>query len=729
MMNHPPDNGAGATQAEPELRLRDDFAPSDLQAWRQLVEKDLKGADYGKKLVWRTHEGFSIQPIYTVADRTDSMPREAPPGAAPYRRGTTPPTRGAEPWQVRQDCLLASPEELNGALRDGLARGQNAIGIRLDNAARQGIDGDDPRAAGLAGRGGCTISSINGLRVALAEIDLSRVPITIRTGTSALPVLGMLVALAREQDIDPGLLTGAVEGDPIRELIKNGFMRGSPDLRYAELFAMAHWCRNYAPGIRPVMVNSHPVHAAGASAVQEAAYVLASGAEYMRALMAVGLSANEAALAISVSVSVSTNLFMEIGKLRATRVMWTRMMRALGVTDGFAERMFCHVRTSTWTKTSDDPYNNIIRTSIEGFAAAVGGCDSMYLAPFDETIGRADPFSSRIARNQQLVLQLEAHLGRVADPAGGSYYVEHLTDSIIAESWKLFTSLESNGGLLDSLSAGTFQSEVKAVSDRKHDLIARRRMSIVGVSNYADPQEKPVIRTHIAREEFLAERRKKLSRLKAVRSQSAVHRALVGLTSTIAKPEELMPAVIAAAEQGATLGEITTALMAGDTGTPIRVAELRPRRASLPFEVLRGFSRRWAEEKGTTPKVALLPIGPITMRRARADFCFGFLAAAGFEIVDFGGLTSSEEAIEKATGIDAFLSVLCSDDASYPELVKKIAPALKQRKPESLVYVAGYPADIVDRLREQGADGFIHIKANALEELSSLQNHLASHFD
>ncbi len=713
--------------SEAEFDLRSDFPVPEPGTWRRIAEKDLKGADFEKKLVWRTPEGISVQPLYTRDARPVSGESPAAPGVSPYRRGTRAPALGEAPWLIRQDCLLASPQETNAALRDGLARGQTAVGIRLDNAARLGIDGDDPRAAELAGRGGCTMSSLHGLRTALAGIDLSSVPVTLRTGASALPVLGMLAALAREQGVDTRLLTGAVEGDPIRELLRNGELRGSLELRYAELAAMAAWCRSNAPDFRPVMVNGSAVHGAGASCVQEAAYVLAVGAEYMRALLAKGIDPDDAALSISASVSVSTNLFMEIAKLRALRVMWAKTMREFGVEDLSAERIVLHARTGSWTKTADDPYDNIVRAAVEGFAAAVGGCDSMYVAPFDETLGRPDEFSSRVARNQQLILQSEAHLGRVADPGGGSYYVESLTDSVVKESWKLFTEIEAEGGLVSSLKAGRFQKLVGDTGDGKRTLVAQRRMPIVGVADYADPHEKRLERSHASSAGFLAERKRRLAELRAGRGAGAVAESLAAVSSSVAEPNGLMDAVIAAAERDATIGEISDALLARDPGGTIRIEPLRVERAAVPFETLRSFSRSWEADHGALPKVALLPLGPVPMRRARAEFCLGFLAAAGFDVVDFGGIDTAEGAVAKATDSGAFLSVLCSDDPSYPELVKNIAPAIKAKLPGTLLYVAGYPADDIERLRADGADGFIHVRSNALEELSALQAHLASH--
>lgn len=706
------------------LGLHADFPPPSFEEWRAVVDKDLGGAPFDKKLVWKTYEGLDVQPLYTRKDLDGRDHLDSLPGFEPFTRGAYPLSGVSPSWQVRQDCMLAAAESCNAAIRDGLARGQTAIGIRLDNAARLGIDGDSPRARELSGRGGCAISSINGIRIALADIDLARYPITFRTGTAALPVFAMLVAYAEEQRLDPGQLFGSVECDPIRSLAKNGRWRTTREGVYREMTEMAKWCAAKSPGFRPVMVNSHVFHNGGASAAQELGAAMSVGAEYLREMAAAGLSADDAAKAMVFSFSVGASPFIEIAKFRAARTLWARIARLFGAQDEHAPRMFLHARTSTFTKSRNDPHNNLVRNSIEAMAAAIGGCDSLYIAPFDETLGRPDEFSMRMARNQHLLLKEEAQLTRVVDAAAGSYFVESLTDGVAREAWAFLQAIEQQGGATGALMSGWLQKQLGATLSKREKAAASRRASLVGVSNYPDLDEKPLKRQHIARDAFLAERKRRLARLKAIRANAEV-RQLLEVVGNIAYAggEGLVDASIAAARAGATIGELITALNhAGEP--PAEVAPVRTTRLAKPFERLRERGAAWRDLYGDFPTVLLVQTGPAAMRRARAEFCQGFFGAGGFRALAAGPVEGAAAVAEAILASNARVAVLCSDDATYPLIAAEAIAAVRAKRPEQVVLVAGYPADAVDALREAGVDDFVHIRADALELLSKLQDKL-----
>lgn len=710
----------------PPIDLPADFPLPTYEDWRALAEKDLKGADFEKKLVWKTPEGIPVQPIYTRRDVEDKPLADNLPGFAPYTRGAYPLSGVNPEWQIRQDLMLASPEEVNAAALDSLARGQTAIGIRLDNAARRGLDGNDPKAAELAGRGGTTLSSINGMRIALDGIDLSRVPVTFRTDMASLPVLAQLLAYAEETKVPRKLISGAVECDPLRDLAKYGRVRGSMSLEYRKMADMVTFCARECPGLRPVMVNSHTYHNAGSSAVEELAFTMASATEYLRVLTEKGIKADTAALSMIFSFSVSTNLFMEIAKLRAARTLWAKIVAVFGAEDPEAGRMFLHARTSSYTKTRNDPYNNMIRSAIEGFAAAVGGANSLYIAPFDETIGRPDEFGMRVARNQQLILQHEAYLTRVVDPSAGSYYVEELTDSVARHAWALLQEVEAAGGMLEALKAGLVQKRIEGTAERRRTQVAQRRTPIIGVSTYPNPAEKPVVKQHLARKEFLAERERRLARLKSVRHNSVVRNLLSTLTTCVYTGDgNLMEVAVGAAREGATIGEICDAMARGATEESEEVTPIRAERASAGFERLRDRAAAWAAKNGDAlPEVFLVPMGPLAMRRARADFCIGFFGAGGFKVVEERPFDTVEDAVTLAKESAARVFVLCSDDASYLEIARSFVPKLRAERPDAKVVVAGYPEDIIGPLREAGIDDFVHLRANALETLDQLQQDL-----
>lgn len=707
------------------LNIRSEFPVPTYDEWRETVVQDLKGADFDKKLLWKTDEGITVRPLYVRADLEGCETAGQLPGFPPFARGTNLLSGVSPSWQIRQDMMLAAPEDANAALRDALARGQDAIGIRLDNAARLGLDGDDPEAKGLSGRGGCTISSINGIRLALQDIDLLKYPITIRTGTAALPVLAMLLALADERKIKRSLLVGAVEFDPIRELAKAGRLRAPLSLHYREMADAVKFCAEQCPGIRPIMVNTQHWHNAGGSAVQELGYGISTAIAYMRELMAQGIDANKAAMSMIFSFSVSTNFFMEIAKLRAARMLWAKAAKALGVTDENGLKMFLHVRTSTYNKTLYDPYNNMVRNAIEGFAGAVGGVDSMYIAPFDETFRRPDDFSMRIARNQHVLLQEEAHLKRVVDPAGGSYYVESLTDSVARAAWELIQQVDREAGIVQAMKAGTVQKAIAEVSDRKKKAVASRRQPIVGVSNYPKADESIPEGRHLVREEFLAERRRRLKRLKSVRRNSAVAAALDKLSAAIQDPSQnILPPAIEAVAEGATLGEVLRALGDGAVGEMVEVPLMNFDRAAAMYERLRTRMNLFAGKYGERPRVFLAPMGHPAMRRARMDFCLGFFGAGGFHITEPNAFKAVEDAANAALADKARIVVACADDPTYPGIVPELVKRIKEADSTILVYVAGYPTESIEALQAAGVDGFVHIKANCAETLSDIMDRI-----
>ncbi len=711
---------------EKKLRISDDFPVPTLNEWREVVEKDLKGADYEKKLLWKTPEGFTVKPLYTQEDLKNIEHLENLPGYYPYTRGTNPLQNVNPGWQIRQDTMSASPEDVNQAIRDGLARGENAIGIRLDNAARIGLDGDHPDAKDLCGRGGCTLTSVNGLRIALQDIDLDRYPITIRCGTSAVPVLSMLVALAEERGINRRVLFGAIECDPIRELVKYGSLRAPLSLMYREMADMVSFCQSNTPGIRSIMVNSQHWHNGGASTVQELGYTLSTGIEYLREMVNRGLSVDQAALATVFSFSVSTNLFMEVAKIRAARMLWAKIVKSFGSQSEDAQKMFIHARTSTFTKTKYDPYNNMLRSAVESFAAGVAGVDSMYVAPFDETLGRPDTFSSRIARNQQIILKEEAYLSRIVDPGAGSYYIESLTDSVAREAWSIIQETDAHGGMIACLKQGLPQQSVAATYSQRQKGLSTRRTPVVGITNYADANEKEVSKGHIPREEFVSKRKNRVNRLKAVRSNSLVRNLLTALTQTVyAENGNLMEPAINAIKEGATLAEVLDALLQGADGEHVKVERILSRRLSMPYEKLRDQARAFKARTGSPPEVLLLPTGPLTMRRARADFSFGFFNAGGFSVNESEPFEKVDELKKTIKESKALVYVACSDDPSYEGFVPELVKTIKAAKPEALVYVAGYPAEQIDRLNDAGVDGFIHIKSDALETLGHIHKKLS----
>ena len=704
----------------PALNVQGDFPVPSLEEWRQVVEQDLKGADFDKKLVWRTHEGLAVKPLYARPDLEGAAHLGGLPGAAPFTRGTEPLQNVAEPWLVRQDCVLPDPAEANASIRRALDRGMTAVGLRPDDAARAGFDADWTGAEDLVGQGGICLHTLSDLRTALDGVDLASVPVAIRAGTSALPMLAMLVALADSQGVARKTLSGVVECDPLGDLARTGRGRAPLDSLLAEARSMVAFAAENCPNVRTVAVDSCLWHDAGASAVQELAYAMATGAEYMRALIEGGIGANTAAKSILFNFSVSTNLFMEIAKLRAARPLWAKIVKAFGADDAGAQKIAMHVRTSWFTMTVYDPYTNMLRTTLEAFAGAVGGCHSMFVAPFDEVLGPPGEFSTRIARNQQIVLREEAYLNKVTDPAAGSYYVEALTDSIAKAAWELFREVEKAGGLAEALKAGTPQEAVREMAAKKCKAVTSRRDPIVGTSSYPNPGETLPAKKTLDRKAFVSGRKAILKKYRAGAGK-ALRKAFDALVEATldGRPETVALAAEAFA-MNATLGEVVNALNVANYDDPEFIEKLESHRAAEPFETL----RRYADEAGSPPKVFLVPMGALTMRKARAGFCFGFFGAGGFDVEEPDAFENVDDAAKAILDSGAGVAVVCSDDPSYPEIVPPLVAKAKAANAKMLIYVAGYPKDNIEALKAAGVDGFVHVKADVAETLTALQHRL-----
>lgn len=720
----------GTNLSQVGLDLAASFPAPSLEEWKAVATADLKGAPIDKKLVWQTPEGIPVPALQTRIDLEKVPHLGSRPGEFPYVRGTEPATDGSALWQIRQDCLLPTPEEVNAAIRDGLARGQHSVGIRLDNAARRGFDGDEAEATLLAGRGGVTITSISGVRMALQDVDLERVSINWRTGAAALATFAMFLAVASERGVNRRLLTGSVEGDPIRELVKHGQVRGgSIKLRFRELAEMVSFCSRECPGIRPVVVNSQPFHNAGATIVQELGATIAVGIEYLRQLKKLGVNVDLAAAGMLFSFSVSPNCFMEIAKLRAARMLWAKVCDASGVANPASARMLLHARTSSQTKSIFDAHNNLIRSTVEAFAAGVGGCDSLYVAPFDEAIGTPDELSMRLARNQQILLQEEAHIGAVADPAGGSYLIESLTDSIAREAWAFMQKIEGQGGVVAALSGGMLQKEIMAAAQKKREALAKRRDLMVGISSWSDPTEPLPQKSHIPRAEFVEERRRRIARHRATRPNAQTTQLLSEFSAALGKSGlgAAIEIAIRAAAAGATIGELTRAAQSVGRNEEVLITPTLPAfRNAATYESLRRRMLRWQADRDRVPTVALLTFGPPAMQRARAEFSQNFLGTVALRCAEVAVTDNLHEWTSKLQEMKPVALVACSDDESYPVHVPSILEEVAKAMPNVPLYVAGNPAS-AEQLTAAGVAGFIHLKSNAVEELDRIITQIEAH--
>lgn len=693
------------------------FPPHSYGEWRAAAEALLKGRDFDRALRTRTHEGIVLEPIYM----------EGPAGMAGGSPGLGTRVRGSrvsgyleEGWLVSQELSAATPEELNAVALEALAGGQNELNIWLDLPGRSGEDLEEAnRSAGVCG---LSLSTVGDVKRLLQGIHVDMISLYWHCGKSAPAVLALLVTALRERGLDLGSVRGCLGYDPVAWKVESGSYPGEEAAVGALMADFFRTVEKVLPRMQVFDVQGHAYHDAGGSSVQEMGAVLATAVHYLRTLQAHGIDPERVAGRIRLSVSVGGQTFLEVAKLRAMRLLWSRILEVFGVPDTCP--IHIHARTGLWNKTVLDPYVNMLRTTTEAFAAVIGGCDSLHVAPFDEVIRESDPFSRRIARNVHAILAEECDLGRVIDPAGGSWAVETLTDQMAQGAWKVFQEIEAGGGILRVLESGRLQAEVDAVRGDRALALEQRKDILVGTNTYAQVGERFLRRPATDEALMRRERASALQMWKLLREESDVAEALEKLRR--AMPGEQMSGLLAAAAAGATLGELMSALTLGTDAQPSRV--LRTRRGGEPFEKLR-LAAEALRGAGRAPRLLQVNMGPSRGYRLRADWTSGFFQAGGLDVLNEVDFQQPEEALEclRATGAKA--AILTSSDATYAEAAAVWAACLKGTFPELRLYLAGAPGEQESVWRASGIDDFVHVRVNAYRFNRDLLTFLGGHLE
>lgn len=617
-----------------------EFPPVDTAAWEAKILEDLKGGDYEKKLIWKTGEGFDVRPYYRAEDLSGLESIACLPGEAPNVRGNHP---GGNPWLIRQDIAASNIPEANKQARTAVACGADALGLRSNE-----------------------VTTHRELSELLEGIDLAKTQVNFISAKSYPLTLEFLIYELKQKAIDGAAIKGSINFDPISYLLLHGdyYIGRENDLEEAEY--LLNIAREHLPSFRVITLNGHYFQDSGSTLVQELAFTLASACEYLARLTDRGLSPDDVAPRMMLSMATGPNYFLEIAKIRAARMLWSRLMDHFGAKDEGSHRVHIHASTALWNKSVYDPYVNMLRTTTESMAAALGTADSVTTLPFDISYKNPDEFSSRIARNQQLVLKEESYLDKIADPAGGSYYIETLTESIAKHAWDLFLDVEQKGGMLACIKSGFIQEQIEKSRAGKEADIAQRKITVLGTNQFPN------------------------------------------LTETMA-------------------GAVTSsATVVEEPVTPVK--RLKPFRIAGPFEALRLATDKHVAAGNKRPSVFLFTIGNLAMLRARAGFASNFFGCAGYEIIDNAGFPTAEAGIEAALASSAPIVVICSSDEEYPAIVPAIAGGLKSASPSVRVIVAGYPKEHIEAFRSAGVDGFIHVRSNLLETLSEFQQSLSIPF-
>ena len=605
-------------------KLFEAFPPISDEEWKEKIIKDLKGADFDKKLVWKTGEGFKVQPYYREDDLANIPHMNIMPGNFPFVRGNEVKNNN---WLVRQDISIDNISDAN----------KKALEIRLLGVDSLGFSFDDNTKP--------TVENIEGLceniRADLMELNFKT--------NEPLEALNSLDTLAKKYNRDLEKVRGCVEYDPIGDLSLNGGFKTSEE-KDLGLITDLHNASAHLPKYQYLVVNASIFNNSGAGIVNELAFALSMGADYLTHMTENGIDIDEAAVRIRFNFAIGSDYFMEIAKFRAVKYLWAKVVNAYGLNNSENAAIHIHCTNSAWNKTVYDPYVNMLRTTTESMSAILGGVSSLSVLPFNSVYETETEFSERIARNQQLVLKGETYLDKVADISAGSYYIEELTDKLIHNAWEQFLKIDEEGGYINAFKKGIIQKIVSEEASRKDAEIATRRKSVLGTNQY------PNITEHLNSD--------------------------FNFPVTSGKSDsEFEPLVIY--------------------------------RGSEKLEELRFITDRYAESN-KRPVAWMFAYGNLAMRKARSQFAGNFFGCAGYEIVDNSGFSSVEEGIKAAKQDKPDVVVICSSDFEYNEIAKPIFDALKN---DTVVVLAGYPKEIIEKLKDIGLTNLIHVKSNLLEEL------------
>ncbi|MFZ1520423.1 MAG: methylmalonyl-CoA mutase family protein [Ignavibacteriaceae bacterium] len=697
-----------------------DFPVLSFDDWKKQVEKDLKGESFDKKLITKTYEEINLQPLYTSNDIKDLPQINNFPGFQNYLRGGNVSGYNSRSWEIAQDYNQALPEDLNEALRSDLKRGLNSINIVLDNPTQLGIDADQSKS-GEVGKDGLSISGVRKMQVLFKDIDLTNQPINISCGFSALPITLLFTAYANETRTSLMNIKGSITSDPYEYLLTKGDLPISLNQIFDEMKLATELMIQSNSPIKTIGVSGLTFNNSGANAVQELAFTLATAVEYLNEMIERGLKADDVAKRIKFTFGVGSFYFMEIAKLRATRLLWSKILEAYSVKEE-NQKIFIHGKTSQFNQTYFDPFVNSLRTTTEAFSAIVGGVDSIQTNPYDESFNDSDDFSRRLARNTQIILKEESHLDQVIDPAGGSYFVEKLTDDIANAAWKLFQTIEEKGGMLKAIKSGFVQDEIAKVAETKKKDFAKRKSVLVGTNMYANPKEEMI---EIKNKDLNAVYKKRVEYIQKYRitGDNKKHSSILNKLQKIAdtKSYDLIDSAVDAFLEGASLGEVAKSIRAS-AENGINVQPIKQFRLSEMFEELRIASENYKMKTGSKPKIFLATMGPLKQFKGRADFSRAFFEVGGFEIIYPNGFATTDEAVKSAIDSKAQAVVICSTDDTYPELVAPIVNGIKEKSKDVAVILAGYPKDQIEGHKKSGVDDFIYLGADAHKVLSTLLN-------
>ncbi|AWK88723.1 methylmalonyl-CoA mutase [Azospirillum thermophilum] len=687
-----------------------EFPKKTLADWDKLAAKDLGAEGDLSKLTWKTPEGLDVKALYTAAD-LEGIELDTLPGFPPFTRGPRATMYAVKPWTVRQYAGFSTAEASNAFYKANLKAGQMGLSVAFDLATHRGYDSDHPRVVGDVGKAGVAIDSVEDMKILFDGIPLDKMSVSMTMNGAVLPILAGYIVAAEEQGVSQDKLSGTIQNDILKEFMVRNTYIYPPEPSMRIIADIIEYTANHMPKFNSISISGYHMQEAGATAVQELAFTIADGLEYVRAALSKGLPVDKFAPRLSFFFAIGMNFFMEVAKLRAARLLWSTLMQEkFQPKDARSLALRTHCQTSGVSLTEQDPYNNVVRTAVEAMAAVLGGTQSLHTNAFDEALGLPTPFSARIARNTQLIIAEETGITKVVDPLAGSYYVENLTHSLASAALDLIKKVEELGGMTKAVESGMPKLLIEEAAARRQARIDRGEEVIVGVNKYRpeNPERVDVldIDNTAVREAQIA----RLQQVRATRDEARCRAALEALTKAASeKTGNLLALSVEATRARATVGEISDALEKAFTR---HVAVIRSVSGvyGAAYEGDEGFKRiqeevaSFAAEEGRRPRILVVKMGQDGHDRGAKVIATSF-ADIGFD-VDIGPLFQTpEEAARQAVENDVHVIGVSSQAAGHKTLVPQLIEELRKQGAGDILVVCGgvIPPQDYDFLYKAGA--------------------------
>jgi methylmalonyl-CoA mutase len=691
--------------------VSEDYAQGRLDAWRAAAARSAPGGKL-EALDWHTPDGIVVKPLYTAADTAGLPFTDTLPGFAPFVRGPQPTMYAVRPWTIRQYAGFSTAEESNAFYRKALAAGGQGVSVAFDLATHRGYDSDHPRGAGGVGKAGVAIDSVEDMKILFDGIPLDKVSVSMTMNGAVLPVLAGYVVAAEEQGVSQDKLSGTIQNDILKEFMVRNTYIFPPEPSMRIIGDIIEYTAQKMPKFNSISISGYHMQEAGANQALELAFTLADGQEYVRTALAKGLAVDEFAPRLSFFWAIGMNFYLEVAKMRAARLLWCRIMTEFGATNPKSLMLRTHCQTSGWSLTEQDPYNNVVRTTIEAMAAVFGGTQSLHTNSFDEAIALPTETSSRIARNTQLILQEETHITSVVDPWAGSYMMESLTQEMADKAWAIIEEVRAMGGMTRAVGSGWAKLKIEAAAADKQARIDSGKDVIVGVNKYKLKSEDRIDIREIDNVSVRDSQIARLKQVRAARDDAAVTAALQALTDAAeAKSGNLFDLSIRAVRLRATVGEVSDALekvfgrhradIQKVTGVYAAAYD-----SAEGWEQLQKEIREFADAYGRRPRVMIAKLGQDGHDRGAKVVATAF-ADLGFD-VDIGPLFQTpQECARQAIENDVHALGVSTLAAGHKTLVPAIIAELKaQGADDIIVFVGGViPAQDYDFLFEAGVKG------------------------